>query len=289
MAEFSEMRAMELWYADLEAETLVAGIKDAEIRGRAGKRLAKGRQRSIVESDFPKLAHTVGEVVEIKDNPPTIYHWRERGTDKFHEVIRDAFARYRASLPPARRVLLDRFHLKDIAIKVVGVGSVGTRCAVMLLMAGEKDPLFLQVKQARASVLEAYAGKSIFANHGERVVNGQQLMQSVSDIFLGWTESMTGNHFYIRQLRDVKIKFAVEQFGSAEMLQFADWCGNSLALSHARSSEPALITGYLGQGDALDQAIATFSTAYADQTERDHDALRNAARKGRLKVLIERE
>jgi uncharacterized protein (DUF2252 family) len=204
-------------------------------------------------------------------------------------VMRDAFTRYRVSLPPARRVLLDRFQLKDIAIKVVGVGSVGTRCAVVLLMAGKKDPLFLQVKEARASVLEAYAGKSVFANHGQRVVTGHQLMQSVSDIFLGWTADETGKHFYVRQLRDVKIKFPVERFGSAEMLRFADWCGNSLALSHARSAEPNLITGYLGKGDRFDQAIATFSAAYADQTERDHEALKRAARKGRLKVLIERE
>ena len=289
MAEFSQMRAVEMWYADLDAEQLVADIKDVEIRGRARKGLAKGRQRSVVENDFPKLAHIVGEAVAIKDCPPTIYHWREHGTNQFQEVIGDAFARYRASLPPARRVLLDRFHLKDIAIKVVGVGSVGTRCAVMLLMAGEKDPLFLQVKEARGSVLEAYAGRSVFANQGQRVVTGQQLMQSVSDIFLGWTATKAGNHFYVRQLKDVKIKFAVEQFGSAEMLQFADWCGNSLALSHARSGEPSVITGYLGKGDSFDQAIATFSAAYADQTERDHDALKKAARKGRLKVLIERE
>lgn len=114
-------------------------------------------------------------------------------------------------------------------------------------------------------------------------------MQSVSDIFLGWTESKAGKHFYIRQLKDVKIKFAVEQFGSVEMQPFAEWCGNSLALSHARSGEPNLISGYLGKGDTFDEAIATFSAAYADQTERDHEALKKAARKGRLKALMERE
>jgi uncharacterized protein (DUF2252 family) len=289
MAEFSEMKAVELWYADLEAEKLIAAIKDAEIRGSARKGLAKARERSVAEYDFPKLAHNAGETVVIKDTPPTMYHLRERGKDAFNEVIRDAFARYRGSLPPARRILLDRFHLKDVAIKVVGVGSVGTTCGVMLLMAGEKDPLFLQLKEARASVLEAYAGKSVFANHGERVVTGQQLMQSVSDIFLGWTTGRQDKHFYVRQLRDVKIKFAVEQFGSARMLQFAQWCGNSLALSHARSGEPSLIAGYLGKGDSFDQAIATFSFAYADQTERDHASLKKAGHKGRLKVLVERE
>lgn len=289
MAEFGDMRALELWYADLETEKLVEGIKDVEIRRRARRGLAKARERSIAEYDFPELVHKADEAVLIKDHPPTIYHWRARGKGELLEVIRDAFARYRQTLPPFRRVLIDRFHLQDIAIKVVGVGSVGTMCAVMLLTGGENDPLFLQVKEARASVLEAYAGRSIFPNHGQRVVNGQQVMQSVSDIFLGWTESKAGKHFYVRQLRDVKIKFAVEHFGAAEMLKFAEWCGNSLALSHARSGEPNLVSGYLGKGDSFDQALVIFATAYADQTERDYDAIAKAARNGRLKVWIERE
>lgn len=284
MAEFSKMNALDVWYAKLDAEDLVANMQDAEARHRVRKRIAKERARSVLEHDFPTLVHSRGESLRIKENPPTIYH--PKGTPV---EVTTAFARYRDSLRPSIRALLDRFELKDIAIKVVGIGSVGTRCFAMLLMAGEKDPLFLQVKEARCSVLEAYAGKSVFANHGERVVNGHRLMQSASDIFLGWTVGRTGHHFYIRQLRDVKVKPMVENFTPGSMVQFAEWCGHTLARAHARSGEPAVISGYLGKSDAFDQAIAAFSVAYADQTERDHAALEKAARQGRLEVLVERK
>jgi hypothetical protein len=157
-------------------------------------------------------------------------------------------------------------------------------CAVFLLMAGERDPLFLQVKEARASVLEAFAGKSAYSNHGQRVAMGHRLMQSARDIFLGWTEGRGGRQFYIRQLRDAKTRPMVETFDAADMAVFAQFCGHSLARSHARSGDAAVISGYLGESDTFDKAIADFSVAYADQTERDHAALKKAARKGRLEV-----
>jgi uncharacterized protein (DUF2252 family) len=188
-----------------------------------------------------------------------------------------------------RRVLLDRYQLMDIAIKVVGVGSVGTRCAIMLLMASDNDPLFLQVKEARASVLEPFAGKSSYANHGQRVVAGCHLMQSASDMFLGWTEGQQGRHFYVRQLKDMKIKPLVEVFTQSVMLGYAKLCGACLARSHARSGDAAMISGYLGKGDAFDKATADFSKAYADQSESDHEALLKAVRSGKLEVFIERE
>jgi Uncharacterized protein conserved in bacteria (DUF2252) len=171
---------------------------------------------------------------------------------------------------------------------VVGVGSVGTACWVLLLIAEGKDPLFLQVKEARASVLEAYAGKSVVPNHGERVVNGHRLMQSASDIFLGWGKTKAGRHFYVRQLRDIKLKPKVEVFNSTNMIQFGEWCGWTLARAHARSGEPAMIGGYLGKSDTFDKAIAAFSIAYADQTERDYETLKRAAQKGKLEVVLER-
>jgi hypothetical protein len=149
------------------------------------------------------------------------------------------------------------------------------------------EPLILQVKEARASVLEAYAGKSVYQNHGERVVNGHRLMQPASDIFLGWTVGARGRHFYIRQLRDVKIKPAVQTFGTAEMAHFAQWCGWTLALSHARSGEPAVISGYLGKSDVFDKAIAAFSVAYADQNEKDHAVLQRAIRDGKVEAAVE--
>jgi hypothetical protein len=177
----------------------------------------------------------------------------------------------------------------DFALKVVGVGSVGTLCGILLLMANERDPLFLQVKQAGPSVLEAYAGKSAHPNHGQRVVNGCRLMQSASDLFLGWTEGDLGRQFYIRQLKDIKIKMLVEVFTQSVMLQYAEVCGWCLARAHARSGEPAKISGYLGKSDVFDKAIADFSIAYADQSEEDHKVLMKAVREGRLEVFIERE
>ena len=159
--------------------------------------------------------------------------------------------------------------------------------AVVLLMAGEGDPLILQIKEARASVLEEYAGKSVFPNHGQRVVNGHRLMQPASDIFLGWTEGRLGRHYYVRQLRDVKIKFAVETFETARMIFFAQCCGYSLALSHARSGDAAMISGYLGKSDEFDKALADFSIAYADQNEKDHAALKRAVRDGKVEAVFE--
>jgi len=283
MAEFSEMNALDVWYAKLDTDELLANMQDAEARQRVRKRIAKERARSALEHDFPTLVHSKGKSLLIKENPPTIFHHKDL------RAVETAYAAYRASLRPSTRVLLDRFELKDIAVKVVGVGSVGTRCFVTLLMADDKDPLFLQVKEARSSVLEGYAGKSVFANHGQRVVNGHHLMQSASDIFLGWTVGREGSHYYIRQLRDVKVKPIVENFTPGFMVQFAEWCGHTLARAHARSGEPALISGYLGNSDTFDQAIAAFSAAYADQTERDHAALEKAARQGKLEVLVERK
>ena len=160
--------------------------------------------------------------------------------------------------------------------------------AIMLMMGGADDVLFLQVKEARASVLEPYAGQSTYPNHGQRVVMGQRLMLSSSDIFLGWTESNIGKHFYIRQLRDMKLKPLVELFGPALMNKYAELCGWALASSHARSGDAAKIAGYLGKKEDFDEALADFSVAYADQNEKDYQALVQAVREGRLEVYLER-
>jgi uncharacterized protein (DUF2252 family) len=289
MAEFSAMRTLDVWYAVLDIEQLLPTMKDKEAQKRAQTRLAKARARSVLEHDFPGLVTTAGGTPTIKEDPPLIYHWREQGREEFEANVRKSFARYRESLPEHRRLLLDRFKLADIAIKVVGVGSVGTVCAVMLLLAREGDPLFLQVKQAGPSVLEAYAGKSTHPNNGQRVVIGCQLMQSASDVFLGWGHGELGRHFYVRQLKDMKIKMLVELFGPSLMSQYAEVCGWTLARAHARSGEPAQISGYLGNSDRFDKAIAAFAVAYADQSERDHAVLMKEVRKGRLKVQIERK
>jgi len=192
-------------------------------------------------------------------------------------------------LNPALRSLLDRYQIKDAAIKVVGVGSVGTACWILLLLAGTNDPLFLQLKQATTSVLEPYAGKSEFSNHGQRVVNGYRIMQPASDIFLGWTTTKRGRDGYFRQLRDMKVKIEVESFRETEMMIYAGWCGHALALAHARSGHSAMISGYMGKSDTFDRAIENFATAYASQNEKDYDVFMQAITSGKLKAVYETE
>jgi uncharacterized protein (DUF2252 family) len=289
MAEFSDMRVLDVWYARIDVESLIPAIRDEAARKRVQKQLADARTRSLVEHDFPKLVSTDGQAPTIKENPPLIYHLRPEEHQGFFARAQVAFASYRDTLQEDRRLLLDRFELKDVAAKVVGVGSVGTWCGVVLLLAGERDPLFLQVKEARPSVLEAYAGESTYPNHGQRVVNGCRLMQSASDLFLGWTAGEEGRHFYVRQLKDMKIKPLVEVFTPGVLIQYAELCGWTLARAHARSGESAKISGYLGKSDAFDQAVADFSVAYADQTEHDHEILMKAVREGRLEVFMERD
>ena len=288
MAEFSEMKVLDLWYFAIEANMLISGITDPAIRRRAIKRLAEARESSTSEGLFPKLIDDAGGPAHFKDQLPAIFHWEGHTAGEIHWEVQQGFDRYRETLTPSHRMLLDHYEMADAAVKVVGVGSVGTLCWVLLLMARRRDPLILQFKEARASVLEGFVGKSVYPNHGERVVNGLRLMQPSSDIFLGWTEGRRGRHFYVRQLRDVKIKFAVETFGTAEMTLFAEWCGYSLALSHARSGEPAVISGYLGKSDTFDKALAAFSVAYADQNEQDHAELKRAIRDGKVKAVIEK-
>jgi uncharacterized protein (DUF2252 family) len=284
MAEYSDMLVLDVWYANMDVEKLIPTIQDKEAAKRVQKRLAKARERSVLEHEFPELATTAGLDPAIKDNPPLIFHWNGQGHEELTANVQKAFTRYRETMQEDRRLLLDRFKLHDIAIKVVGVGSVGTYCGILLLMASEHDPLFLQFKHARPSVLEPYAGKSLHSNHGQRVVHGCRMMQSASDLFLGWTEGDLGRHFYVRQLKDMKIKPMVEAFTPSVVLGYAGLCGWTLAHAHARSGEPAKISGYLGKNDKFDQAIADFSIAYAHQTEQDHEVLMKAVRAGKLEV-----
>jgi uncharacterized protein (DUF2252 family) len=181
-------------------------------------------------------------------------------------------------------VLLDRFEFCDLAVKAVGIGSVGTLCSVALMMAAEDDPIFLQVKEATTSVLEPYAGKSLHANHGQRVVTGQRLMQSASDLFLGWTHGKNRRDFYVRQLRDMKISAIIESFDAGDLRNYARVCGWALARAHARSGDAAMIAGYMGASEVFDDAIADFAVEYADQARRDHRAFVKAVRQGRIKA-----
>jgi len=233
MAEYSGMRVLDVWHASIDAEAMIPTIQDEEARERFQKRLAKAGEHSVLEHEFLELVTTAGLAPAIKENPPLIYHWHEQGHEELWANLQRSFARYRETMQEDRRLLLDRFKLTDFAVKVVGVGSVGTLCGILLLMAGDHDPLFLQFKQARPSVLAAYAGQSPHSNDGQRIVHGCRMMQSASDVFLGWTEGEIGRHFYVRQLKDMKIKPMVEVFTPNVMLQYAELCGWTLAHAHA--------------------------------------------------------
>ena len=288
MREYAGMQALRIWYERLDVSAVMLSLQDKDTRARLRKRIRKEAARSVAEHDFPKMAEQKGRGYVIKDNLPLIYHHPLLNLKTHRDNIDQAVARYRETLPDDRKVLFDRYQLIDVSLKVVGIGSVGTFCAVVLMLAGEDDPLFLQIKEAHPSVLEPFAGKSVYANHGERVVVGQRLMQSASDIFLGWTHGKAGRHFYIRQLRDMKMKALVEIFNRPTMMDYARLCGWTLAAAHARSGDPAMIAGYMGKSNVFDKAVARFSVAYADQAERDHSAFKNAVRKGRITVEMER-
>jgi uncharacterized protein (DUF2252 family) len=287
MAAYSEMKILELWHISLTADMMISKLKDPKLITRGSKRVEKERGRSIAEDIFPQLGKGPGKSTFIIDSLPSIFHAEGHTPGEIANAVKEAFELYKQTLPPVYSFLLDRYELKDAAIKVVGVGSVGTACWVLLLMTNDGDTLFLQVKEARPSVLEPFAGKSIYPNHGQRVVNGYRLIQPFSDPFLGWTKARLGRHYFFRQLRDIKISLRVETFGKVEMIAYADWCGQALALSHARSGDAAMLSGYMGKSDSFDKAIASFSFAYADQNEKDYASLIRAIKEGKIESQVE--
>jgi uncharacterized protein (DUF2252 family) len=282
MHGYAEMSVLEMWYQRMD--NMVALIKRRKWKKIVQRQIDKASSRAVAEDDFPKLASVKNGKVRIKDNPPLIFHPTGLGAAEHNRLVREAFRCYRKTLPDHLKTLVDRYEVKDVAIKVVGVGSVGTRCAILLMMAGDDDPLFLQVKEVHESVLEPYAGKSVYPNCGQRVVAGQRLMQAASDMFLGWTEQW-GRHFYIRQLRDIKIEPLVEIFDPRALADYGEWCGWALARAHAKSGDAAMISGYLGNSSRFDDAVSNFAIAYADQNERDYQALLEAIRAGKIEVL----
>jgi len=219
MAEYASIPVLDAWYSMLELVTIIDESGDKAQAAFARKRLQKASDSHARDKEFARLSYQAGERPRIKDSPPLIYHPVGEEGEAFHREAEESLESYKSTLPPERRILLERYALVDSATKVVGVGSVGTRCGVSLLMSGNGEALFLQFKEARRSVIERYAGASPYAHHGERVVHGQLLMQAASDIFLGWTTGPAGRHFFMRQLRDAKIKAMVELF-SAPTLKF---------------------------------------------------------------------
>jgi uncharacterized protein (DUF2252 family) len=280
MREFAEMGALDVWYAHIDATVVLDLARGAERRGARLPEIQRVRNR-VASHLFPRMTAVVDGRLQIVDHPPLVYHPPHQ--DHFHAQLHKFFKRYRDSLSPPLRFLLSRYKIVDSATKVVGVGSVGTRCAIMLLMAGGDDPLFLQYKEARESVLAPYVGQSAYTNQGERVVMGQRLMQSASDILLGWARD-EDHDFYFRQLRDMKASVNVLGLSASGLIDYGEMCGWSLARAHAKSGDAAVIAGYLGKSDVFDESVAAFARLYADVTEQDHEAMLAAIKAGRLTV-----
>ena len=282
MAELAAMAPLDVWYDRVDVDGVLAMSRRQDTPSLpGGEHMIERARHHTSLAALPKLTELVGGHRRIIEDPPLILHAHHR-----FDVPRRAFDAYLASITRERRTLLDRYEVVDAARKVVGVGSVGTRCHIVLLMDGDGEaPLFLQIKQAEVSVLAPYAGPSECLHQGERVVTGQRLMQAASDVFLGWADGPYGHQYYVRQLRDMKGSVSIDLLGPDDLLRYAMLCGVTLARAHARSGDPAAIAGYLGSGDQFDRAIVSFADGYADQTVADHAALEQAVADGRIEAV----
>jgi len=286
MAEYAGMPVLEVWNDSFDLGEIIANNADKDMKRFYAKKLASATAQSANEKEFAKLTFSAGDTPRIIDQPPLIFHYGDQRDKQYLKTAISTLKAYRKNVNPGVALLLDRFAIVDVAFKVVGVGSVGTACGIILMMSGRGDPLFLQFKQARQSVLEPYCGASPWGHAGKRVVTGQRAMQAAGDMFLGWTTG-TGKqqyHLYLRQLSDAKIKPVIEIMKPANLKGYARLCGQVLARAHARTVDPVVLAGYLGKSTAFEDALADFSVAYADQNERDHEALLKAIRSGRVEA-----
>jgi uncharacterized protein (DUF2252 family) len=271
----AKMTPLEVWHSQIDIEQEVSRISDWKLREKLSSILMKSRKELAADDNFPHLATEKGGVPHIADRPPLIYHFDTDATRDQKIHAHTAFTTYQATLLPERRALVRRYALADIAIKVVGVGSVGTFCAVGLFLTADQEPLFLQVKQALPSVLEKIVAPPRSLDHqGCRVAEGQRAMQAASDIFLGWTEDKaTDRQFYVRQLKNRRLGSISEVIEARGLEAYGNLCGRTLARAHARTGDPVLIAGYIGKSEILDEALASFAMTYAGVTDRDHAKL----------------
>jgi uncharacterized protein (DUF2252 family) len=269
MRVLAKLSPLQVWHSRMELTQEIKHIENRELRRRLHAIITQAGRRPEQDDNFPHLA----KGTKIADKPPTIYHFKHEGDPRRRVEIDDVYASYQKCLPPERRSLYERYVRADTAFKAVGVGSVGTFCAVSLFMSGDGHPMFLQFKEAQESVLECLGSK--FDGHpGRRVVEGQRTMQAASDIFLGWTEDpVSGRHFYVRQLKNRRLGSIGEIVEGQAFVNYASLCGRTLARAHARSGDPALMAGYMGKSDAFDDALASFAMAYAARTHQDYDLL----------------
>lgn len=283
LRKYSKLSPLELSYKQLDLAKYAQNAPTKKTK-LYREELIKRAETRVAEYLFPKITTEIDGKKRLLDQPPLMFHPHKVNFDALAKV---AIKDYRESLPHDRRVLIDRYQLQDVVLKVVGIGSVGTRCFVALFMTPDDEPLLLQVKEARSSVLEPYAGKTKYENHGERVVVGQRLTQSSADIFLGWTRGTEGRDFYVRQLRDMKVSFSFDEVTPTRLMNYAEYCGKALARSHAKSGNAVMISGYLGKTDVFDEVISRFSMEYAKQNQKDYDTLLHAVRKGAIKASAE--
>ncbi len=305
MAGFAQMRIMDVWYSHMSEEDLMAamgtavGMQTDKTQKKAAQKTEKAAKKNVLKARtrdslqaLSKLAEHVDGNYRIVSQPPIVIPVREleltagMSPEELQHMLHEQFRSYRATLQDDRRHLLERFEVIDVARKVVGVGSVGTRAFIVLLQGrDQEDPLFLQVKEATASVLEDHLPKSRYKQHGERVVQGQRMMQAASDIYLGWTKGLENRWLYWRQLRDMKGSADVESLQPFGLNFYARQCGWTLARAHARSGDPIAIAAYLGKSDAFDESVTDFSERYADQNEQDYGAFADAVTSGRLEAI----
>lgn len=292
MGEFAELGYLDTWNRSQHVDDLSAatGITQSELDRRLARFERHAKKRSNIQA-VGKLVETVDGRRVFRNQPPVLMPLRSLpadfgDADEYERSAFEALEQYRNTLNDARRFLLDRYELIDVGVKVVGVGSVGTRCLVLLLQGrDETDSLILQAKEAGASVLEPHLGESPYANNGQRVVEGQRLAQAQSDIFLGWTEGAIGRkHFYVRQLRDWKGSVEIDEATPDQLTFYADLCGRTLARGHARTGDPAAIRAYTGGGRKLGEAMVAYAESYAEQNQRDFDRFLEAIASGRLEA-----
>jgi uncharacterized protein (DUF2252 family) len=282
MRSLAKLSPLQTWHSMVDLAREIDRIDHRELRRELQGILAKARDHLAEDDNFPRLVK--GRKARIADRPPLIYHFPSEGSDRSPLNARHVLDTYEKRLSPDRLLLVDRYKFKDIAFKVVGVGSVGTFCAIGLYMCGDGTPLFLQLKEATTSVLERL-GPAYKGHQGQRVVEGQRVMQAASDIFLGWTEDAASRRqFYVRQLKNRRLGSISNLVEGEALASYACLCGRTLARAHARSADPAVLAGYMGRSGVLDHALASFAMAYAARTQQDYDQLLKARRGGHRKA-----
>jgi uncharacterized protein (DUF2252 family) len=283
MQELAKLEPLVSWRSRIDVIGLLEGIEDPRMREREFRRLQTATEAS--NAGYPRLIERTRGGWRIKARPPVLVPLSGQHDDTHERVARTAFDSYKMSLPEERRILLDRYELHDVAFKVVGIGSVGTFCAIGLYATADNHTLLLQLKEAQKSVLARYVGSSIYANQGQRVVVGQRIMQTLPDMFLGWTDDPRDDQqCYVRQFKDSRLALIGSDLSEGALIYFATLCGLTLARAHARSADAARIAGYLGSGGAFDAAIASFAMAYAAQTESDWRLFLDAIKSGLIQA-----